>query len=105
MRATIETHESSRTLPPIKVMIALGGEDLSIKVNHRGGLKLILESVGELQEVHVTSKRAKGVIRWTSMSQFFTPRIETKVAQLFFFLQQSVLIIFTFFVIKRFVFQ
>lgn len=35
MRATIETHESSRTLPPIKVMIALGGEDLSIKVNHR----------------------------------------------------------------------
>lgn len=34
MRATIETHESSRTLPPIKVMIALGGEDLSIKVGH-----------------------------------------------------------------------
>lgn len=28
---------------------------------------------------------AKGVIKWTSMSQFFTPRIETKVAQLFFF--------------------
>lgn len=35
MRATIETHESSRTLPPIKVMIALGGEDLSIKVSRR----------------------------------------------------------------------
>lgn len=33
MRATIETHESSRTLPPIKVMVALGGEDLSIKVS------------------------------------------------------------------------
>lgn len=37
MRATIETHESSRTLPPIKVMVALGGEDLSIKVRHGGG--------------------------------------------------------------------
>ncbi|TNM97494.1 hypothetical protein fugu_015650 [Takifugu bimaculatus] len=37
MRATIETHESSRTLPPIKVMIALGGEDLSIKMSDRGG--------------------------------------------------------------------
>lgn len=34
MRATIETHESSRTLPPVKIMIALGGEDLSIKVSH-----------------------------------------------------------------------
>lgn len=33
MRATIETHESSRTLPPIKVMVALGAEDLSIKVS------------------------------------------------------------------------
>uniref|UniRef100_A0A671NIF5 Protein-serine/threonine kinase n=1 Tax=Sinocyclocheilus anshuiensis TaxID=1608454 RepID=A0A671NIF5_9TELE len=31
MRATIETHETSSTLPPIKVMVALGGEDLSIK--------------------------------------------------------------------------
>uniref|UniRef100_A0A671U0N1 Protein-serine/threonine kinase n=1 Tax=Sparus aurata TaxID=8175 RepID=A0A671U0N1_SPAAU len=37
MRATIETHEASRTLPPIKVMIALGGEDLSIKMSDRGG--------------------------------------------------------------------
>ncbi|XP_075888331.1 pyruvate dehydrogenase (acetyl-transferring) kinase isozyme 2, mitochondrial-like [Nelusetta ayraudi] len=37
MRATIETHESSRTLPPIKVMVALGGEDLSIKMSDRGG--------------------------------------------------------------------
>lgn len=36
MRATIETHESSRTLPPIKVMVALGGEDLSIKVRIKG---------------------------------------------------------------------
>lgn len=39
MRATIETHESSRTLPPIKVMVALGGEDLSIKVRNGGGTR------------------------------------------------------------------
>ncbi|XP_034046621.1 pyruvate dehydrogenase (acetyl-transferring) kinase isozyme 2, mitochondrial-like [Thalassophryne amazonica] len=37
MRATVETHEASRTLPPIKVMFALGGEDLSIKMSDRGG--------------------------------------------------------------------
>uniref|UniRef100_W5N744 Protein-serine/threonine kinase n=1 Tax=Lepisosteus oculatus TaxID=7918 RepID=W5N744_LEPOC len=37
MRATVETHEASRTLPPIKVMVALGGEDLSIKMSDRGG--------------------------------------------------------------------
>ncbi|KAM4598587.1 pyruvate dehydrogenase (acetyl-transferring) kinase isozyme 2, mitochondrial-like isoform 2-T2 [Polymixia lowei] len=37
MRATIENHEASRTLPPIKVIIALGGEDLSIKMSDRGG--------------------------------------------------------------------
>ncbi|XP_035036190.1 pyruvate dehydrogenase (acetyl-transferring) kinase isozyme 2, mitochondrial [Hippoglossus stenolepis] len=37
MRATIENHEASRTLPPIKVMVALGGEDLSIKISDRGG--------------------------------------------------------------------
>ncbi|KAL7977217.1 hypothetical protein Chor_009166, partial [Crotalus horridus] len=30
MRATVESHESSPTLPPIKVMVALGQEDLSI---------------------------------------------------------------------------
>lgn len=39
MRATIETHESSRTLPPIKVMVALGGEDLSIKVRNVGATR------------------------------------------------------------------
>lgn len=33
MRATIETHESSRNLPPIKVMVSLGDEDLTIKVS------------------------------------------------------------------------
>lgn len=37
MRATIESHESSSSLPPIKVMVALGGEDLSIKMSDRGG--------------------------------------------------------------------
>uniref|UniRef100_A0A3Q3VNS5 Protein-serine/threonine kinase n=1 Tax=Mola mola TaxID=94237 RepID=A0A3Q3VNS5_MOLML len=37
MRATVETHESNRSLPPIKVMVALGGEDLSIKMSDRGG--------------------------------------------------------------------
>lgn len=42
MRATIETHESSRTLPPIKVMVALGGEDLSIKVSVSSNKKGVL---------------------------------------------------------------
>uniref|UniRef100_A0A671LTW4 Protein-serine/threonine kinase n=1 Tax=Sinocyclocheilus anshuiensis TaxID=1608454 RepID=A0A671LTW4_9TELE len=37
MRATIENHETSSTLPPIKVMVALGGEDLSVKICDRGG--------------------------------------------------------------------
>ncbi|KAL4659896.1 pyruvate dehydrogenase (acetyl-transferring) kinase isozyme 2, mitochondrial-like [Arapaima gigas] len=37
MRATIENHESSSSLPPIQVMVALGGEDLSIKMSDRGG--------------------------------------------------------------------
>lgn len=32
MRATVESHESSLTLPPIKILVALGEEDLSIKV-------------------------------------------------------------------------
>uniref|UniRef100_G3U0S0 Protein-serine/threonine kinase n=1 Tax=Loxodonta africana TaxID=9785 RepID=G3U0S0_LOXAF len=37
MRATVESHESSLVLPPIKVMLALGEEDLSIKMSDRGG--------------------------------------------------------------------
>ncbi|XP_051992547.1 pyruvate dehydrogenase kinase 2b [Xyrauchen texanus] len=37
MRATIEHHETSSTLPPIKVIVALGTEDLSIKINDQGG--------------------------------------------------------------------
>lgn len=32
MRATIETHENSDQLPPVHVMVALGDEDVSIKV-------------------------------------------------------------------------
>ncbi|NXD18671.1 PDK2 kinase, partial [Nothocercus nigrocapillus] len=36
MRATVESHESSPRLPAIKVMVALGQEDLSIKMSDRG---------------------------------------------------------------------
>lgn len=32
MRATIEYHDNSNNLPPIQVMVSLGGEDMSIKV-------------------------------------------------------------------------
>ncbi|XP_022069290.1 pyruvate dehydrogenase kinase, isozyme 4 isoform X1 [Acanthochromis polyacanthus] len=37
MRATVETHETSPTLPSIKVRVALGTEDLTIKMSDRGG--------------------------------------------------------------------
>ncbi|KPP78604.1 pyruvate dehydrogenase kinase, isozyme 4-like [Scleropages formosus] len=37
MRATVEAHESSLTLPPIKVRVSLGSEDLTIKMSDRGG--------------------------------------------------------------------
>nr|XP_020460411.1 pyruvate dehydrogenase (acetyl-transferring) kinase isozyme 2, mitochondrial-like [Monopterus albus] len=37
MRATIDTHESSNSLPPIQVKVSLGGEDMSIKVSDKGG--------------------------------------------------------------------
>uniref|UniRef100_A0A672YVM7 Protein-serine/threonine kinase n=1 Tax=Sphaeramia orbicularis TaxID=375764 RepID=A0A672YVM7_9TELE len=40
MRATIENHEASRTLPPITVLVALGGEDLSIKAGFGYGLPI-----------------------------------------------------------------
>lgn len=36
MRATVETHETSLTLPPIKVRVSLGCEDLTIKVGGGG---------------------------------------------------------------------
>lgn len=37
MRATIESHKEGSTLPPIQVMVAIGGEDLTIKMSDRGG--------------------------------------------------------------------
>ncbi|XP_072927762.1 pyruvate dehydrogenase (acetyl-transferring) kinase isozyme 2, mitochondrial-like isoform X1 [Hemitrygon akajei] len=37
MRATVENHESSPHLPPINVRIALGGEDVTIKMSDKGG--------------------------------------------------------------------
>ncbi|KAK7898737.1 hypothetical protein WMY93_019590 [Mugilogobius chulae] len=37
MRATVETHENSPRLPPIKVRVSLGSEDLTIKMSDRGG--------------------------------------------------------------------
>ncbi|XP_066529996.1 pyruvate dehydrogenase kinase, isozyme 4 [Hoplias malabaricus] len=37
MRATVETHENSTHLPPIKVRVSLGEEDLTIKMSDRGG--------------------------------------------------------------------
>ncbi|XP_026786026.3 pyruvate dehydrogenase kinase, isozyme 4 isoform X1 [Pangasianodon hypophthalmus] len=37
MRATVETHENSTYLPPIKVRVSLGHEDLTIKMSDRGG--------------------------------------------------------------------
>ncbi|XP_051526978.1 pyruvate dehydrogenase kinase, isozyme 4 isoform X2 [Myxocyprinus asiaticus] len=37
MRATVETHETSLHLPPIKVRVSLGSEDLTIQVSDRGG--------------------------------------------------------------------
>ena len=42
MRATVESHESKPTLPPIKVLVALGHEDLSIRVSEvaEGGHQL-----------------------------------------------------------------
>lgn len=37
MRATIENHDEGSSLPPIEVMVAIGGEDLSVKMSDRGG--------------------------------------------------------------------
>ncbi|XP_064204319.1 pyruvate dehydrogenase kinase, isozyme 4 [Anguilla rostrata] len=37
MRATVEAHETSLTLPPIKLLVSLGSEDLTIKMADRGG--------------------------------------------------------------------
>uniref|UniRef100_A0A672H4G1 Protein-serine/threonine kinase n=1 Tax=Salarias fasciatus TaxID=181472 RepID=A0A672H4G1_SALFA len=40
MRATIETHEKRKELPPVQVLVSLGGEDMSIKnfSDNNGGL-------------------------------------------------------------------
>ncbi|XP_067825090.1 pyruvate dehydrogenase (acetyl-transferring) kinase isozyme 2, mitochondrial-like isoform X1 [Heptranchias perlo] len=37
MRATVESHESSPRLPSIKVRVALGGEDVTVKMSDKGG--------------------------------------------------------------------
>lgn len=37
MRATIEYHNASISLPPVEVMVALGQEDLTIKMSDKGG--------------------------------------------------------------------
>ncbi|XP_055513250.1 pyruvate dehydrogenase (acetyl-transferring) kinase isozyme 2, mitochondrial-like isoform X2 [Leucoraja erinacea] len=37
MRATVENHELSPSLPPIKVRVSLGGEDVTIKMSDKGG--------------------------------------------------------------------
>uniref|UniRef100_A0A671NBY2 Protein-serine/threonine kinase n=1 Tax=Sinocyclocheilus anshuiensis TaxID=1608454 RepID=A0A671NBY2_9TELE len=37
MRATIESHKEGSNLPPIQVMVAIGGEDLTVKMSDQGG--------------------------------------------------------------------
>uniref|UniRef100_A0A672M7B4 Protein-serine/threonine kinase n=1 Tax=Sinocyclocheilus grahami TaxID=75366 RepID=A0A672M7B4_SINGR len=37
MRATIENHKEGSNLPPIQVMVAIGGEDLTVKMSDQGG--------------------------------------------------------------------
>ena len=37
MRAVMETHQDSGDVPPIKVTIAQGKEDISVKISDRGG--------------------------------------------------------------------
>uniref|UniRef100_A0A8C5MJA4 Protein-serine/threonine kinase n=1 Tax=Leptobrachium leishanense TaxID=445787 RepID=A0A8C5MJA4_9ANUR len=37
MRATVEFHEDSPSLPPVKVKVVLGKEDLTIKISDNGG--------------------------------------------------------------------
>jgi len=37
MRATMETHQDSGDIPPIKVTIVKGKEDISVKISDRGG--------------------------------------------------------------------
>lgn len=44
MRATVETHEMSATLPSIKVRVSLGSEDLTIKVDE-DGVEIMMKEV------------------------------------------------------------
>lgn len=37
MRAVMETHQDSGIIPPIKVTIVKGKEDISVKISDRGG--------------------------------------------------------------------
>jgi pyruvate dehydrogenase kinase 2/3/4 len=37
MRAVMETHQESDSIPPIQVTIALGKEDISVKISDLGG--------------------------------------------------------------------
>lgn len=37
MRAVMETHQDSGNIPPIKVTIVKGKEDISVKISDRGG--------------------------------------------------------------------
>lgn len=37
MRAVMETHQDSGNIPPIKVTIVKGKEDISVKITDRGG--------------------------------------------------------------------
>lgn len=67
MRATIETHESSRTLPPIKVMVALGGEDLSIKVGAKYRKNWFMS---EISSTDATSQKNNPPLKRKKKKQF-----------------------------------
>ncbi|XP_057673571.1 pyruvate dehydrogenase (acetyl-transferring) kinase isozyme 2, mitochondrial-like [Corythoichthys intestinalis] len=57
MRATIENHEASRILPPIKVLVAVGGEDLSIQMSDRGGGVPFRKTEGLFSYMYSTAPR------------------------------------------------
>uniref|UniRef100_A0AAQ6A981 Protein-serine/threonine kinase n=1 Tax=Amphiprion ocellaris TaxID=80972 RepID=A0AAQ6A981_AMPOC len=88
MRATVETHETSPTLPSIKVRIALGTEDLTIKMSDRGG-GVPLRKIDRLfsymystapSPVHVDNSRNAPLVRQNlshSLSELKTCRSKT----------------------------
>lgn len=53
MRATVEMHETSTTLPLIKVRVSLGTEDLTIKVNEDTMRYDRLEHLSSRQHLYV----------------------------------------------------